>query len=71
VLLLITIFYPWRDWRRFQTEKPPANPNLLHDTEKDRRPLIAFVTMLLNSLLFLFVITSVIPILALSACNPG
>lgn len=70
LLILVTIYLPWRYWRSFQTEKPAKNPHLLHDTEKDRRPLLAFVTTLANSLFLLFVITAFVPIFALSACGP-
>src|SRR5215207_3364017 len=65
LLLLVTIYLPWRDWQRFQTEKPKDNPQMLEDTEKDRRPLVAFITMLMNSLFFLFVIAFFVPIFAL------
>ena len=71
LLLLITIYLPWRAWRRFQSEKPTDNPHLLQDTEKDRRPLIAFVTMLLNSLFCIFVIATFLPVFALNACRHG
>jgi hypothetical protein len=64
-LLLVTIYLPWRNWRQFQTDRE----HMLHDTEKDRRPLMAFVTMLLNALLLLFVITSLVPILTLNPCG--
>src|SRR5512142_2755429 len=40
VLLAITIYRPWQIWRRFQTNRPTNNEHMLHDTEKDRRPLI-------------------------------
>ena len=63
------IILPWRNWREFQTEKPPDNPRLLQDTEKDRRPLLAFVALLLNSLFFLFVVASFVPMLALNPCG--
>jgi uncharacterized membrane protein len=69
LLILITIYLPWRHWRSFQTEKPPKNPHMLQDTEKDRRPLLAFVTALTNSLFLLFVIAAFIPIFALNACG--
>jgi hypothetical protein len=67
-LLAVTIYWPWRHWRSFQSEKPPGNPHLLRDTEKDRRPLVAFITMLLNSLFFLFVLASLVPLYALNVC---
>jgi hypothetical protein len=67
-LMAVLIYLPWREWRKYQTEKPADNPGLLHDTEQDRRPLVAFVTMLLNSLYFIFVIAAFAPILALNPC---
>jgi hypothetical protein len=67
-LLLVFIYLPWRDWRRFQTKRPPDNPHLLEDTEKDRRPLVAFITMLLNGLYFLFALATLVPVFALSPC---
>ncbi len=67
-LMLVAIYLPFRDWRRFQTEKPSDNPHLLHDTEKDRRPMVAFITMLLNSLFLLFVIATLVPIFTLNPC---
>src|SRR5258708_6040463 len=69
LLLARLIIVPWRNWRRFQTEKPADNPRLLQDTEKDRRPLVAFVALLLNSLFFLFVVASFVPMLALNPCG--
>jgi hypothetical protein len=68
LLLARLIIVPWRNWRRFQAEKPPENPRMLHDTEKDRRPLVAFVALLLNSAFFVFVVASFVPVLALNPC---
>ncbi len=65
------IYLPWRNWRAFQTEKPRDNPHLLQDTQKDRRSLMAFVAMLLNSFFFLFIIMFFVPMLALNACGQG
>jgi hypothetical protein len=70
-LMLVLIVLPWRDWQRFQTERPRDNPQMLEDTEKDRRPLIAFVTMLMNSLFLLFIIAAFVPIWALKPCVQG
>src|SRR5438552_1804672 len=69
LLMLYLIYVPGCNWRRFQTAKPSNNPRMLLDTEKDRRPLIAFVTMLLNSLFLLFVIATFVPVFALNACG--
>jgi len=68
-LMLFLIYRPWRAWRRFQTQAPPANPHMLEDTEKDSRSLAACIIMLLNSLLFLFVIAWFVPIFALRSCG--
>jgi hypothetical protein len=68
VLLARLIIVPWRNWRRFQTEQPPENPRMLQDTEKDWRPLVAFVALLLNSGFFVFVVATFVPVLALNPC---
>jgi hypothetical protein len=70
LLMLFMLYLPWRYWRSFQTEKPTDNPQLLQETEADRRPLVAF-TMLLNGLLFLFVIATFVPMFALKTCGQG
>ena len=71
LLLGFTIFMPWRNWRHYQTQRPSDNPHLLQDTEIDRRPLMAFVAMLLNAHLLLFALASLVPILTLNACGTG
>lgn len=63
------ILLPYRNWRRFQSEKPLENEHVLEDTEKGRRPMAAFIPMALNCFLFLFVITNFVPIFALKACG--
>lgn len=68
LVMLYLIYLSWRSWRAFQTENPIKNPDLLQDTEKDSRPLVAFIAMLLNSLLLLFAIALFVPIFALKAC---
>jgi threonine/homoserine/homoserine lactone efflux protein len=70
-LMSILIYLPWRNWRSFQSERPPENPEMLQDTEKDRRPLDAFIVMGLNSFFLLFTIASFVPIFALNACTHG
>ena len=70
-LMVVMIYRPWREWRKFQTKKQTDNPHLLQDTEKHRRPLLAFVVMLMNSLFLLFLIASFVPIYALNACGQG
>jgi uncharacterized membrane protein len=69
LLMLIIIYLPWRNWQKFQSEKTARNPQLLQNTEEDHQPLIAFVAMLLNGFLFLFVIGTFVPIFALKACG--
>lgn len=69
LLILVMIYLPWRNWKTFQSERPTHNPELMKDTEKDRRPLMAFVAMLLNGFFFLFVIATFVPIFALRTCG--
>jgi hypothetical protein len=69
LLILFVIYLPWRYWRSFQTEKPTENSQLLQETEHDRRPLLAFIAMLLNGFFFLFVIGTFVPMFALKACG--
>ncbi len=67
--LLFLIYLPWRNWRSFQTEEPVQNPDLLRDTEVYRRPLMAFVAMMLNGFLLLYSIAVFVPMLSLKACG--
>lgn len=67
--MLVVIYLPWRNWRSFQGKKPTDNPQLLEDTEEDRRPLLAFVAMTLNGFFLLFVIATFVPMFALKACG--
>jgi uncharacterized membrane protein len=69
LLLLGMIFLSWRNWRSYQSKKPADNPQLFQDTEEDRRPLMAFVTMLLNVFFFLFAIATFVPMMTLKACG--
>jgi threonine/homoserine/homoserine lactone efflux protein len=58
------IYQSWRVWR-------PARANgqqTLTQTEADRRSLMAFVTMLLNGLFFLFMLASLVLVLSINAC---
>ncbi len=71
LLMAVMIYLPWRSWRKFQTDKPTNNPHMLADTERDRRPLMAFIAMLLNSFFFLFIIAFFIPMITLNACIRG
>ncbi len=68
-LMLYITYLPWRNWRRFQTEAPFHNPQVLQDTEEDRRPLIAFVAMLMNTMFSIFVSASFVLLFALKACG--
>ncbi len=71
LVMLYLIYLPWRNWRAFQAEKSTDKSQTLNDTEKDRRSLMAFVTMLVNSFFFLFIIAFFVPMLALKACAQG
>lgn len=68
VLTLITIYLPWRMWRSLQ-EKPINDPELFKEIEEDRRSLMAFVTMLVNSFFLLFLLGSFVPLMAFKACG--
>ncbi len=67
--LLFLTYLCWRNWRSFQTESPLQNPDMLHDTEVFRRPLIAAVGMMLNGFLLLYSIAVFVPMLSLKACG--
>ena len=67
--MLFLVFLGWRNWQGFQTSTPPTNPDMLHDTEEYRRPLVAFISMALNSFLALYIITTFVPTFALKACG--
>lgn len=70
-LMAYLIYVPYRNWRAFQTEKRAGNPRMLEDTEKDRRPLVAFIAMGLNLFFILFMIATFVPVFALNACGQG
>lgn len=67
LLLILMIIVPWRNWRPFWKD----DDALMRQTEADRRPLIGYVTMLLNALFLLFVLASVVPVLTLNPCVSG
>ena len=67
--MLFLIYLPWRQWRSFQSKKPTKNPRLLQNTEEDRPPLMAFIAMLLNGFLILYIIATFVPMFALKACG--
>lgn len=67
--MLVLIYLPWRQWRTFQTEAPTRNNDLLEDTEKYRRPLMAFIAMMLNIFLTIYMIATFVPMFALKACG--
>ncbi len=75
LVMLYLIYMPWQNWRAFQAEKrtgnTPDNSQVLNETEKDRRSLMAFVTMLVNSFFFLFIIAFFVPMITLNACAQG
>ncbi len=71
LLMAWMIFLPWRNWRAFQTKKPLDNPQIMKDTGKDRRSLMALVAMLANSFFFLFIIAFFVPMLSLNPCARG
>jgi threonine/homoserine/homoserine lactone efflux protein len=71
LLMSYLIFLPWRHWRSYQSARPQDNPQMLEETEKDRRPLVAFITMLLNTLYLLFILAAFVPIWTLKPCVPG
>jgi hypothetical protein len=68
-LMLVLVYLPYRAWRSFQSEKPAENPHMLQDTEKDRRPLGAFIIMMLNSFFCVFMIATFVPVYALHVCS--
>ncbi len=67
--MLFLIYLAWRQWRSFQTQKPTTNPDLLYETEEYRRPLMAFIAMLLNSFLALYIMATLVPMFFLKACG--
>ncbi len=71
VLMAFMIYLPGKNWRKSQAGKPVDDSQILNDTEKDRSSLLAFVTMLVNSFFFLFVIATFVPIFALNVCAHG
>lgn len=69
--VLYLVYRSWRAWRIYQAQKPQNNPDVVTVTENDRRPLMAFIAMLLNGFFFLFLIASFVPLAALNACALG
>ncbi|HSJ86314.1 MAG TPA: hypothetical protein VK909_03820 [Anaerolineales bacterium] len=67
--MLFLVFLPWRQWRTFQSETPTRNDDLLQDTEKFRRPLMAFIAMLLNMFILIYMIATFVPVFALKTCG--
>jgi uncharacterized membrane protein len=67
--MLFLIYLPWRQWRTFQSENPVRNDDLLQDTEKFRRPLMAFIAMLLNMFILIYMIATFVPVFALKTCG--
>jgi uncharacterized membrane protein len=71
LLMLVVIYLPWRYWQSFQTEKRWDPSQTLQRTDEDRRPLMAFIAMILNGFFFLFVIGTFVPMFTLKACGQG
>ncbi len=69
VIMLYLVYLPWRQWRSFQRAKPPANPEMLQDTEEGSPPLVASIAMLLNAFLALYIIVTFVPTFVLKACG--
>jgi len=63
------IYLPWQNWRHFQKKTPARNPAMLQETEEDRRPLLAFVAMLMNGFFLLFIIATLVPMLVVHGCG--
>jgi hypothetical protein len=63
------IYRPWQAWRRIEARRPVTDRHLIGRTEDDRGGFMAFVAMGLNGFLLLFVIFSIVPVLALKACG--
>src|SRR5512142_3369331 len=68
-LIAWTTYVPWRNWRALQPRKPVDNPRVLGDTERDRGAFLSFLAMGLNAFFMLFVIGTLVPMLALKACG--
>lgn len=71
LLMLVLVYLPWRNWRWFMSERPTRGDHTLRETERDRRPMMALVTVLLNGLFLLFVIAQFVPMFVLNACSRG
>jgi hypothetical protein len=67
--MFLFIYLPWRNWRSFQTEPPPRNPDIMRDTEVYRRSMMAFIAMGLNGFLALYMLVTVVPMFSLKACG--
>jgi len=63
------IYRPWQAWRRIAARRPINDRQMIKRTEDDRDGFMAFVAMGLNIFLLLFVIFSILPVLALKACG--
>ena len=62
--LTFLIYQSWRIWHPMQAD----GQQVLERTEADRRPLMAFVTMLLNGLFLVFMLASIVLVLSINAC---
>ncbi|MFT3894675.1 MAG: hypothetical protein QM730_23850 [Anaerolineales bacterium] len=69
VLTLFFMYLSWRYWRSFQTERPTINPEMLEDTEKYARPLLAFIAMLLNCFFAVYILATLVSTFSLKVCG--
>jgi threonine/homoserine/homoserine lactone efflux protein len=69
IAMIYFVYLPWRNWRSFQTETPTNNPQLMQDTEEKRQALMAFIAMVLNGFLVLYMIATFVPTFFLKACG--
>ncbi len=70
LLISLMIYIPWRTWHR-QRAGEPVDHHRIQEAEQDRPSLMAFVSMLVNSFFFLFIIATFVPMIALNACARG
>jgi len=59
------IVLSWRNWHSLQADSPQ---DAMETTETDRRPFIAFVTMLLNVLFLVYALASLVMVIVLPPC---
>lgn len=69
LVMFYFVYLPWQLWRRFQTEKPKNNPQIMKNTEEKRQALMALMAMALNGFFILYIIATLVAFLALKACG--